>query len=64
MDDLPEKVSSYIMFGVLVQQYIFRDGASGHFGFSPLAENASIFRSTGGITLFKWSTEVKPIVKR
>ena len=34
--------------GALVQTLIFRDGASGHFGFSPLAEYASIFRGTGG----------------
>ena len=43
MDDVPEKVSSYMIFGALVQRLIFRDGASGHFGFGPRAENASIF---------------------
>ena len=41
--DLPENVSSYVIFGALVQKLIFLDGASGHFGFDPLAENASIF---------------------
>jgi len=30
------------IFGALVQTLIFRDGASGHFGFGPLAEHASI----------------------
>ena len=38
VDDLPEEVSSYVIFGALVQMLIFRD-----LGFSPLAENASMF---------------------
>ena len=42
MDDLPEKVSSYMTFGALIETLIFRNGASGHFGFGPLAENANI----------------------
>ena len=48
MEDLHEKLSSYVIFGALVQKYFFLDGASDHFGFGSLAENASIFRGTGG----------------
>ena len=40
---ITQNVSSCVIFGVLVQKFIFLDGASGHFGFRPLAENASIF---------------------
>ena len=59
-----EKVYSYVIFGALVQTLIFREGASGHFGFSPMAENASIyFRWTGGNIFFKWSIAVKSNVK-
>jgi len=43
VDDLLEKVSSHVIFGALVQKLVFRDGVNGHFGFGPLAENASIF---------------------
>ena len=43
MDDVPKKVSSYVIYGAFVQTLIVRDGASGHFGFGPLAKNASIF---------------------
>ena len=46
MDDTPEKVSSHMIFGAFVQKIIFRDGSNGHFGFGPMAENASIFRGT------------------
>ena len=52
MDDLPEKVSSYVIFGTLVQTLIVRDGASGHFGFGPVAENASIFERDRGTKSF------------
>ena len=52
MEDLPEKVSSYVIFGALVQLYIFRNGASGHFGFGPLAENAGIFERDRGAKSF------------
>ena len=52
MVDVHEKVSSYVIFGALVSTFIFRDGASGHFGFGPLTENASLFRGTGGLNLF------------
>ena len=39
---------SYVIFGALFEKFIFRDGDSGHFGFAPLAKNASIFyRDTG-----------------
>ena len=48
MDDLPEKVSLYVMFGALVQKLIVRDDASGLFGFGTLAENASIFERDRG----------------
>ena len=47
-----EKLSSYMFLGALVQKLIFRDGASGLFGFGRLSEN-----------LFKRSIEVKSIVK-
>ena len=43
-----EKVSSCVIFGTLVQLRIFRNGAGGHFGFGPLAENASIFERDRG----------------
>jgi len=43
VEDLPEKVSSHVIFGALVQLKKNRNGAGGHFGFGPLAENASIF---------------------
>ena len=52
MEDLPEKVSSYVFFGSLIQLQIFRNGASGHFGFGPLAENASIFERDRGAKSF------------
>ena len=53
MEDLLEKVSSYVIFGALVQFKKNRNGASGYFGFGPLAENASIFfRGTGVLNLF------------
>ena len=40
---LPEKVSLYMIIGALVQNLIFQNGGSGHFGFWPLAKNAGIF---------------------
>ena len=52
MEDLPEKVSSYVIFGALVQQYIFLNCASGHFGFGPLAEDASSFERDRGANFF------------
>ena len=36
------KKSSYVIVGVLVERYIFLDGANGHLEFGPLAENARI----------------------
>ena len=41
-------MSSYVIFGAFVQTLIVRDGATGHFGFGPLAENASIFERDRG----------------
>ena len=35
-----------MIFDALVQTLIVRGGASGHFGFGPLVENANIFRGT------------------
>ena len=43
LEDLPEKVSLYVIFGALVQLKVFRTGPNGHFRFGPLAENASFF---------------------
>ena len=43
MVNLPKKVSSYMILDGLVQKVIFQDGAGGHLGFGPLAENARIF---------------------
>ena len=42
MNALPVKVYSYVIYGALVQTLLFRDGASGRFGFGHLAENANI----------------------
>ena len=52
MVDLPEKVSSYMILGALVQKLIFQDGASGHVGFVPLAKNVRIFGRDMGATFF------------
>ena len=52
MDELPKQVSSYVIRGALVQKLIFRDGANGHFGFGPLAENARIFGRDPGANSF------------
>ena len=52
MDELPKQVSSYVILGALVQKLIFRDGASGHFGFGPLAGNASICEKDRGANSF------------
>jgi len=52
VDDLPEKVYSYVNFGALVQTLIFRDGASGHFGFGSLVENVSILKRDRGLNIF------------
>ena len=54
MVDLPKKVSLYMILGDLVQKLIFQNGASGHFGFCPLAKYAGIFgRDLGAIFFVK-----------
>ena len=53
MDDLAEKVLSYVIFAALVQTLIFRDVGSGHFGFGPPAKNANFLKGTGGVNIFK-----------
>ena len=52
MVDLPEKVSSYMILGALVQKLIFQDGAGGHLGFGPLVKNAGIFERDLGANSF------------
>ena len=49
MDDL---VYSYLIFGALVQTLLFLDGASGLFGFGPLAEHDNIFERDRGAKSF------------
>ena len=51
MDDLPEKMSSYVIFDALVQKLIFQDGANGHFGYE-WRKMPAFFRGTGGLNLF------------
>ena len=41
-------MSSNMILDALVQRLIFHDGASNHFGFGPLAENARTFERNLG----------------
>ena len=50
--DLPEKVSLYIIIGVLVQNIICQNGDGGHFVCWPLAKNAAIFARDMGAHFF------------
>ena len=64
MVELPKNVSLYMILRALVQQVFLKGGASGHFGFGPLAENAMIcLQRPGGKICHKRSIDVKSIFK-
>ena len=59
MVDLPEKVSSYMILGALVQMLFFQDGAIGHLGFGSLATNVKMFGRDWEIIFCKKSIALK-----
>ena len=52
-----------IIYDALVQKLIFQDGVSGHLGFDPLAKNPGTFGGNLEDNFYKWSKEVKPIIR-
>ena len=52
MVELAKKVYSFIFVSFICQKLFFLNGASGHFGFTPLEKNAGIFARDIGATYF------------
>ena len=61
--ELAKKVYLFICVAFICQKLFLHNGASGHFGFTPLEKNAGIFaRDTGAKYFFKRFKEVKSII--